>query len=151
MSAQPAPVLDPPRTRQPRSETGPRLAVAPPPPVPVPRAPFIGLVLLVVVGGVLGVLLLNTEIDENAFHLEELRREQAALDQRQQELEEQIAAASSTAQLAAAARQLGLVRAGDVGRLRMPDGEIQGDPAPIAPDPDRPTGAGAPEPGSEEE
>jgi len=80
----------------------------PPPPVAVPRAPFVVLVLLVVIGGVLGILLLNTRINENAFTLHELRQEQATLDQRQQELEEEIAQAKSTAQLAAAARRLGL-------------------------------------------
>jgi uncharacterized membrane-anchored protein YhcB (DUF1043 family) len=80
----------------------------PPPPVAVPRAPFVVLVLLVVIGGVLGILLLNTKINENAFVLHELRQEQATLDQRQQQLEEEIARAKSTTQLEAAARQLGL-------------------------------------------
>jgi cell division protein FtsB len=85
----------------------------PPPPVPVPRAPFVVLVLVLVVGGVIGILLLNTKINENAFVLHELRQEQATLDQRQQQLEEEIALASSPAQLAAAARQLGLVDLSD--------------------------------------
>lgn len=149
MSAQPAPVLEPSRARRPTSRTKPRLTVAPPPPPPVavPRAPFIGLVLLMVAGGVFGVLLLNTKIDENAFRLDELRQEQAALDQRQQELDEQIAEASSTSQLAAKARQLGLVRVptGEVGQLHMPDGEIAGNPAPAE------AGGDQPEPGPEEE
>jgi uncharacterized membrane-anchored protein YhcB (DUF1043 family) len=80
----------------------------PPPPVAVPRTPFVMLVLLVVIGGVVGILLLNTKINENAFVLHELRQEQTTLDQREQQLEEEIAQASSTAQLAAAARRLGL-------------------------------------------
>jgi cell division protein FtsB len=93
----------------------------PPIPVPVPRAPFVVLVLLVVVGGVLGILLLNTTINENAFALHELRQQQAALDQREQRLEQEIARASSTAQLAAAARRLGLVdRSDDLAHLRLP-------------------------------
>jgi cell division protein FtsB len=92
----------------------------PPAPVPVPRAPFVVLVLLAVVGGVLGVLLLNTKINENAFVLHELRQQQAELDQRQQRLEQEIAQASSTAQLAAAARRLGLVdRSDDLAHLRL--------------------------------
>ncbi|HEY8475123.1 MAG TPA: hypothetical protein VIL37_21225 [Natronosporangium sp.] len=81
----------------------------PPPPVAVPRTPFVVLVLLVVIGGVLGILLLNTKINENAFTLHELRQEQAELDQRQQRLEQEIAQARSTTQLEAAARRLGLV------------------------------------------
>lgn len=74
-------------------------APEPPAPVAVPRAPFVVLVLLVVVGGVLGILLLNTKINENAFVLHELRQQQVALDQREQQLEQEIAQASSTAQL----------------------------------------------------
>lgn len=81
----------------------------PPAPVAAPRAPFVVLVLALVVGGVLGILLLNTKINENAFVLYELRQEQELLDQRQQQLEQEIAHARSTAQLAAAARRLGLV------------------------------------------
>lgn len=80
----------------------------PPSPVAVPRAPFVVLVLLVVIGGVLGILLLNTKINENAFVLHELRQEQVTLDQRQQQLEEEIAQAQSTTQLEAAASRLGL-------------------------------------------
>ena len=92
----------------------------PPAPVPVPRAPFVVLVLLVVVGGVLGILLLNTKINENAFVLHELRQQQVELDQRQERLEQEIAQASSTAQLAAAARRLGLVdRSDDLAHLRL--------------------------------
>jgi hypothetical protein len=93
----------------------------PPAPVPVPRAPFVVLVLLVVVGGVLGILLLNTKINENAFALYELRQQQLALDQREQRLEQRVAQASSTAQLAAAARRLGLVdRSDDLAHLHLP-------------------------------
>lgn len=112
-----------------------QLTVAPAP-VVVPRARFVVLVLLVVVLGVLGILLLNTRINENAFRLYELRQEQAALDRRQQELEERIAEANSTAQLSAAARELGLVRvSGDqLGRIRLPSGEVVGEPVPVTED-----------------
>jgi uncharacterized membrane-anchored protein YhcB (DUF1043 family) len=93
--------------------------------VAVPRAPFVVLVLLIVVGGVLGILLLNTKINENAFVLHELRREQALLDQRQQQLEQEIARASSTAQLAAAARRLGLVDLRDnLEQVRVPGSRV---------------------------
>jgi len=99
--------------------TGPE----PPALVPVPRAPFVVLVLLLVVGGVLGILLLNTKINENAFVLHELRQQQVELDQREQQLEQEVAQASSTAQLAAAARRLGLVDRGDeLAHLRLPGG-----------------------------
>lgn len=93
---------------EPGSDADARLA-EPPPPMAVPQARFVVMVLLVVVGGVLGILLLNTKINENAFVLYELRQEQAELDQRQQELEREIAAAKSPTALAAAARRLGMV------------------------------------------
>ena len=81
----------------------------PPSPVAALRAPFVLTVLAVVIGGVLGILLLNTKINENSFVLYELNQEQIALDQRQQQLEQEIAQARSTAQLRAAARRIGLV------------------------------------------
>ena len=114
-----------------------RLQVAPPVPVAVPRAPFVVLILMVVVGGVLGVLLLNTKINENAFRLHDLRARQVVLDQRQQHLEQQIAEAESPGSLAAAARRLGLVPAGEPAFLRLPDGTVVGVPVPAAGTPSR--------------
>jgi outer membrane murein-binding lipoprotein Lpp len=90
--------------------------------VVVPRAPFVALVLLLVAAGVVGILLLNTKINESAFELAELREQQTTLDQREQQLEEEIAQADSTAQLAAAARRLGLEdRSEDLVYLRLPE------------------------------
>jgi cell division protein FtsB len=108
----------------------PRLKAEPPPPVPVPRAPFVALVLLVVTAGVLGILLLNTKVNENAFILHDLRQDQTVLDQRQQELEEEIARAGTPAQLAEAARRLGLVQADELAYLRLPGGELVREPVP---------------------
>lgn len=137
-SAALVPTLD--RDEEPAVRTvGPRLRVAPPPPVAVPRAPFVALVLLIVIGGVLGILLLNTKINENAFILHDLRQQQAELDQRQQRLEEEIAAADSSAQLAAAARRLGLVRVDEeqVPHLWVPSGRLDGSLSPTTGEPSR--------------
>jgi hypothetical protein len=100
--------------------------------MPVPRAPFVALVLLVVVGGVVGILLLNTKVNENAFILHDLREEQILLDQRQQRLEEEIAQADSPRQLEEAARRMGLVRADELAYLRLPDGVVVQEPPPAA-------------------
>lgn len=116
---------------------GPRLRVAPPPPVAVPRAPFVALVLLVVIGGVLGILLLNTKINENAFVLHDLRQQQAELNQRQQQLEEEIAVAASSVQLTAAANRLGLVRDGQPPHLWVPSGRLDGTLPPTTGEPSR--------------
>jgi hypothetical protein len=108
----------------------PWLKVAPPLPVSVPRAPFVMLLLLVVVGGVLGILLVNTKINENAFKLKNLEQEQAALDRQEQDLNQKIADYESPGNLVAAARQLGLVPADSPAFIRLPDGRIIGVPQP---------------------
>jgi hypothetical protein len=108
----------------------PWLKVAPPMPVSVPRAPFVMLLLLVVVGGVLGILMVNTKINENAFTLKNLEQEQAALDRQEQGLKKQIADYESPGNLAAAARRLGLVPAGSPAFIRLPDGRVIGVPQP---------------------
>ncbi|MGS2619165.1 hypothetical protein ACVCAH_32245 [Micromonospora sp. LZ34] len=108
----------------------PRLRVAPPPPVRVPRAPFAALIVVLVVGGVLGILLVNTKINENAFRLERLQQQQAQLDLEQQQLKKQIAEAEAPGNLAAEARRLGLVEAGEPAYIRLPDGRMIGVPQP---------------------
>ncbi|MEJ3747711.1 hypothetical protein WEI85_42065 [Actinomycetes bacterium KLBMP 9797] len=105
------------------------LRVAPPLPVSVPRAPFVALILVVVVGGVLGILMVNTKINENAFRLEKLQQQQDALNVKEQELERQIAQAEDPGSLMAAARTLGLVQ-GQPALIRLPDGRITGMPVP---------------------
>ncbi|MFI7574195.1 hypothetical protein [Micromonospora sp. NPDC049497] len=108
----------------------PRLRVAPPAPVSVPRAPFAALIVTLVVGGVLGILLVNTKINENAFRLEKLQQQQAKLDLEQQQLNKQIADAEAPGNLAAEARKLGLVESGDPAYIRLPDGRTIGVPQP---------------------
>jgi len=108
----------------------PRLRVAPPAPINAPRAPFIALVVAVVVAGVLGILLINTKTAENTFRIDTLQKQQARLDAQQQDLENEIAANNSPGSLDAAARRLGLVRADNPAYIRLPDGKIFGVPKP---------------------
>jgi hypothetical protein len=100
------------------------LRVAPPPPVLTPRAPFVLLVLVLVIGGVLGILMLNTKINENAFRLADLHRQQQQLDLQEQQLAQDLAGQSSSGSLEAAARRLGLVPSGKPAYLRLPDGRV---------------------------
>jgi hypothetical protein len=108
----------------------PRLRVAPPAPISAPRAPFIAVVILLVVAGVIGILLINTRTNENTFKLSRLQDQQAALDNQQQSLENQIAGYESTGNLDAAARRLGLVKADTPAYIRLPDGRVIGVPRP---------------------
>ena len=108
------------------SAAAPRLRVAPPAPINAPRAPFIALVVAVVVAGVLGILLINTKTAENSFRIDSLQKQQAKLDAQQQALENEIADNNSPGSLDAAARRLGLVKAENPAYIRMPDGRVFG-------------------------
>jgi hypothetical protein len=108
----------------------PRLKVAPPAPVSAPAAPFVGLILAVVVGGVLGILLVNTKINENAFRLDKLQKQQASLDVQQQQLQKKIAESEAPGNLTARARELGLVDSGPPAFITLPDGQLIGIPQP---------------------
>ncbi|WP_027659152.1 hypothetical protein [Salinispora fenicalii] len=98
-----------------------RLRVAPPAPVSVPRAPFAALVVVLVVGGVLGILMVNTKINENAIRLSQLQDEQTTLNLQQQQLNQQITEAKAPGNLLDAARKLGLVEL-EPGYIQLPDG-----------------------------
>ncbi|MBO0867233.1 MAG: hypothetical protein J2P15_01590 [Micromonosporaceae bacterium] len=108
----------------------PRLRAAPPVPVAAPRAPFVALVLVMVVAGVVGILVLNTKINENAFQLTNLEAQQVTLDQQEQQLNQQLADRESPNNLAAEALKLGLVPAGTPAFIRLPDGRVLGVPQP---------------------
>jgi hypothetical protein len=112
-----------------------RLLATPPVPVAAPRAPFVALVLVVVVAGVLGILVLNTKINENAFRLSYLQSRQANLDQQEQQLSEQLASQEAPNNLAAEAAKLGLVPAGTPAFIRLPDGRVLGVPQPATSSP----------------
>lgn len=121
--------LAPVREQRP-AQPAPQLRVAPPAPVAVPRAPFVAVVLLLVIAGVLGILVLNTKINENAFRLQDLHNSQAKLDAQEQQLAQQLANRESPGNLAAAARRQGLVPAGTPAFIRLPDGRVLGVPQP---------------------
>ena len=104
--------------------------VAPPAPIALPRAPFLILVVAMVIVGVLGVLVLNTKINENSFALDDLRAQQQALDLKEQQLSRDLEEAQSPGNLRAAAKRLGLVPAGTVAYITLPDGKIVGVPKP---------------------
>jgi hypothetical protein len=99
---------------------------APPAPVTAPRAPFVMLVLVLVAAGIIGLLVLNTKINEDSFRLQKMRDRQVALDTREQQLGSELADRQSPGNLAAAARRLGLVPAGTPAFLYLPDGRVVG-------------------------
>ena len=101
-------------------------------PISLPRTPFLALVAGLVVVGVLGVLVLNTKINENSFRLNDLRATQAALDLQEQQLSQNLAELESPGNLRAAANRLGLVPAGTPAYISLPDGRVVGVPQPAS-------------------
>ncbi|MEE6260650.1 hypothetical protein [Plantactinospora sonchi] len=121
-----------------------RLRVAPPLPVARPRVSFVALILVLVVGGMLGILVVNSKVNENAFRLERLQQQQSTLDIQQQELQQKIDEAEVPGNLAARARKLGLVDSGPPAFIQLPDGQVIGVPQPAGGEPaiTSPQGAG---------
>jgi cell division protein FtsB len=74
------------------------------------RAPFALLILALLAGTLVGLLLLNTELAQNAFTLSELQQNNAQLQQREQQLVEGIAEENAPGVVAQKARGLGMVQ-----------------------------------------
>jgi hypothetical protein len=101
-------------------------------PIALPRAPFLLLMVGLVVVGVLGVLVLNTKINENSVRLHDLKANQASLDLQEAQLQRNLADLESPGNLRAAATRLGLVPAGTPAFINLPDGRVVGVPQPAA-------------------
>lgn len=83
------------------------------------RAPFVVLLIAVLALGVAGVLYLNTKIDESGLRVEQAKAASAQLRLQIEELERTVAERSATPRIAAEARALGLVPAGDAAILTL--------------------------------
>lgn len=95
-----------------------------------PRAPFLTMVVLLLAGGLLGLLALNTVLAQDAFRLHALVKEHKALVDREQTLEREVETLRTPRNLAARARELGMVQGGPPAFLRLPDGAVLGDEVP---------------------
>jgi hypothetical protein len=101
------------------------------------RAPYVLLVVALLVGTTLGLLILNTAIAVDSLKATQLQAENAERAQTVQQLEQQVVSGNAPGQLAAAAVAAGLVPAGPAGYLVIaPDGSVvlRGTPEP-APEP----------------
>jgi hypothetical protein len=117
------------------AESRRRLRVAPPLPVTVARAPFVAMLLIIVVAGVVGILVLSTLINANQFQLNDLQNKQSGLNQQEQQLQQNLAQQQAPGSVVNDARRLGLVPAGTLGYIQMPDGSVVGIPDPAAQSP----------------
>ncbi|WLW55742.1 septum formation initiator family protein [Streptomyces sp. YU58] len=95
------------------------------------RAPFVLLVVLLLGGGLIGLLVLNSALSEGSFELDDLQKETKSLTDEEQALQRDIDAYSAPAALQRRARELGMVPGGDPAFLD-PDGSVKGVPSPAS-------------------
>lgn len=91
------------------------------------RAPFAILVVLLLALGLLGLLMLNTALNDGSFELTRLQKQTTQLTDQQQGLQQQIDQNAAPDALEKAARRLGMVPGGDPAFLQ-PDGKVLGTP-----------------------
>jgi len=114
------------------------------------RAPFVVLVLVLAIGGLIGLVLLNTAVNENAFRLHDLDTKQEQLDTEEQRLQQALENQESPEKLAERAEKMGLVPAGDPGFVVLPEGKVVGTPVPAtAPPSPTPSSSSSSAPSSE--
>lgn len=80
--------------------------------------------------GMLGMLLINTQLAQGAFVVADLQAQQRVLAEQEAMLSEQVAAAAAPETLEAAARGLGMVPSERPVFLTVPDGKVLGKPKP---------------------
>ncbi|WP_168713659.1 hypothetical protein [Streptomyces sp. A0642] len=92
------------------------------------RTPFVLLVVLLLGGGLISLLLLNSALNEGSFRLSELKKRTTELTDDQQALQRDVDSASEPDALARRARELGMVPGGSPAFLG-PDGKVRGVPS----------------------
>jgi cell division protein FtsB len=125
------PALLPRRLSRPdrRPQRGRPLSVVPRRRRRAPRVPFLALVTVTLVGGVVGLLLFNTSMQQASFAVTNLEDEAEALTAKQQTLEMEVEELRDPQRIAQAAQGLGMVQPESSGFVR-PDGSIVGEAVP---------------------
>ncbi|MEU9169383.1 hypothetical protein AB0D34_16500 [Streptomyces sp. NPDC048420] len=95
------------------------------------RTPFVLLVVLLLGGGLIGLLVLNSALSEGSFKLTDLQKETKGLTDEEQGLQRDVDAYSAPDALVRRARELGMVPGGDPAFLD-PDGTVKGVPSPAS-------------------
>lgn len=111
-----------------------RLALVPARATSAPRTPFFVLVAAVLVAGIVGLLMFNTHMQQNAFVASGLKQTSETLTAQRQELNLELQQLRDPQRVAAAARDLGMVMPASPAFLQLSDGGILGKPAPATPD-----------------
>jgi len=98
------------------------------------RVPFVALVSLVLLGGVVGLLLFNTSMQQAAFATTALEAQAGTLAARQQTLEMELDVLRDPQRVAERAQAMGMVPGGTPAYLQLPSGKVLGEPAPATSD-----------------
>jgi hypothetical protein len=93
------------------------------------RTPFVLLVVLLLGGGLIGLLVLNSALSEGSFKLDDLQDDVKSYTDEEQALQRDVDAYSAPDALQRRARELGMVPGGDPAFLN-PDGTVKGVPSP---------------------
>lgn len=112
--------------QRPAVQARPRLRVVPSPRQAPRRAPFVALVLTLLVVGLGGLLVLNTVLAQGAFRVEALQRQVSLLTDDEEALQQQVARLAAPSRLARQARALGMVPTANPAFLRSADGAVLG-------------------------
>lgn len=97
-----------------------------------PRVPFMILVSMVLLGGVVGLLLFNTHMQQVSFRATALEAKADALHAEQQSLRMDLDRLRDPQRVGRRAQRLGMVSMANPAFLRLSDGAVLGDPAPSA-------------------
>ncbi|MFD7879575.1 septum formation initiator family protein, partial [Streptomyces sp. NPDC059766] len=92
------------------------------------RTPFVLLVVLLLGGGLIGLLVLNSALSEGSFRLDDLKTDTKNLTDEEQALQRDVDSYSAPDALQRRARELGMVPGGDPAFLNR-DGTVRGVPS----------------------
>lgn len=95
------------------------------------RTPFVLLVVLLLGGGLIGLLVMNSALSEGSFKKDDLQKDTKSLTDEEQALQRDIDSYSAPDALQRRARELGMVPGGDPAFLN-PDGTVKGVPSAAA-------------------
>ena len=106
-----------------------RLTVVPRRRTRAARMPFVALVTIVLLGGVVGLLLFNTSMQQSSFAATALEGQADTLAARQQTLQMELDRLRNPQRIAAAAQKLHMVQAGNPAFVQLGSGEVSGEPS----------------------
>ncbi|MEI2712785.1 MAG: hypothetical protein V9G04_05675 [Nocardioides sp.] len=95
-----------------------------------PKVPFVVALTAILVGGVVGLLLFNTSLQQASFAAAQLEDQAQTLTAREQSLRMELDALREPQRVAEAAQKMGMVPAGTPAFLDLSTGRILGEPTP---------------------